>query len=1000
MIVFFSVFYDQPRPRLRSSAQAQSVMTKHASRANNSFQVVMQKIQTPATLPHLGESKAAKRWRKEKEDARQHNLKESVAAVLASCCGIVTLTTARSDNTRVNFTAVGAGVSAISSNMRAIADDVAMLMALCKPQADALKFSTSQLAEALRSFVDCVAPTERGIMNRPNILQTAGEVGEAAESLLRTTFADDIAESKQDELMNTMRAIVSGTNLLIEQAKDISIHCPDNVKASLLGAAKNTAVATTQLGACAKILLPCIQSSVCQNQLQESARALAASIETLVSISQSACQDDAMTTKIAGAATSVSEALAMLIQGISDIVVVVGCQGGSSRSHGRLQTFSGTVQRTTGDHSVEGSSEAQSTEISILHERACEEILRSADSFPLKLGDSKEMLATAKQLAKATTVMINELKKRANNETDPARQKEYLKTARCLADATAELVTATKAAAQTPNSNKAQQSLLNAVNNLRDVTKTSASDVVLKRAVTSLITGSKESAAAIVQLVSAARTAEDLMCEKTARDRFFAQCDQMNGPTERLVAAINAARNNPMDAAAQMDLVFKSQDFIAPANRLAETVQAVAPTLSDAAGSLQLTTCARSITMSLSNLQSALNLVGEASTNLELNHAVESVLSLVTSLDQLYEMAEEESLHSMPGDDPSNAVRRVLGCIQSVKTRMKQFQAAVTQGNEELVNFYANAITKSLKELTVAVQVFGASTPRSDEQRMILSNARKIMQEAAKLLMAGKKCLTENCTEESSHELKYTSKLLLQSLSQLGNCLPGQKAAQQCAAQVRENAEKLNSNDKFTAVANGQAVFHQRSAEVMASAAQVTKLVQEVRDKALHGQANEVQTTSKQLVQAHEAFIEVGCLLANGCETEDEANELISFLKLISGNAEKIVNLGAQAALDPMESTQRNLLSSAVRGIESTMNELLTMCSTAAPTQKHCDTSIRTLEAAATSLQEPTAAVNNKTYFACLDDVVDQSKVLLLVLHCIKSLKNFALPALPNFLKR
>ncbi|EGD80615.1 Tln1 protein [Salpingoeca rosetta] len=963
------------RPRLRSSAQAQSTLANHISRANRVFVLAGKKIASPATLPPLGESASAHRWREEKDLLARQNVAAEVAAILSATANIVTLTTARSDNTKVNFTAVGASISTLASNMRSAAEDVAMLMALNPVQADNFKSALEQLSSHLRSFVDTVAPTERGIMNRQNILSSANQVGQSGSALLSLAQAAEVSDEKQSHIMGLTKAIANATSVLVDRAKTVAGKCDDAVlQSSVITAAKTTAVATTQLGTCSKMLVPSIHSALCQEQLQESARALAASVETLVSAAQNACADEQAVGELAHAATAVSDALGQLIQGINEVVVVVGNTASTGGSRSRAGTASGAA---TGTYATLGAS------VSPMFERACEEILQSADALPRRLGDPRQMVATAKQLAKATAVVVSEVKARANRETDPTKQQEHLKTARRLADATTRLVEATKKASQNPKSKKAQQALLDAASNLRDVTKATASDVILKRAITGLVTSAKQSAASVTQLISAVHATDDLVRESSTRERLAAQCQHIRGQTARLITAIRGARRDPMNAAAQMDLVNKAQDFLAPAKRLAEAARNVAPTFTDAAATMQVTNCARSVNAALADLKSSIASTADASDSLQLSHAVESVLTLGSSLAQLDAMAEQGQLAAMPGDDPAEAVRRIMASIHAVKTRIKQFQAAVKQGNEDFVNKCANAMAKALKELTVAVQVFAASTPASEQQRAILAHARAVMQQAAQLLMEGRKLVSGaeagsggKMSAAAMAEVKAASKQLLESLSQLASDLPGQRSAQQCAQQVHKQAKPLTQSKGFSVQAQGPEVFQQHSATVMSAANALSQVVSEVSDKALLGGPDEVAAASQRLVEVHKSFVSAGLTLAGACETQEDAKDLLSFLQSISTNAEKLLKLGAATAVDPTDNSQRNLLSSAVRGISSSINNLLTACTQSAPGQKQCDKAIRTVQAAAASLESPTSAISASSYFTCVDDVLTKTRDL------------------------
>ena len=65
-----------------------------------------------------------------------------------------------------------------------------------------------------------------------------------------------------------------------------------------------------------QVLAPCIDSPLCQEQLIEACKRVAAAVEKIVLASQAACGDDDALRDLGAAATSVTEALNSLIDQI------------------------------------------------------------------------------------------------------------------------------------------------------------------------------------------------------------------------------------------------------------------------------------------------------------------------------------------------------------------------------------------------------------------------------------------------------------------------------------------------------------------------------------------------------------------------------------------------------------------------------------------------------------------------------------------------------------
>ena len=67
------------------------------------------------------------------------------------------------------------------------------------------------------------------------------------------------------------------------------------------------------------------------------------------------------------------------------------------------------------------------------------------------MGDPQEMVRQAKNLAEATSALVNAIRRDAENESDPDARQRLLDAAKSLADATSKMVEAAKMAAKNPN---------------------------------------------------------------------------------------------------------------------------------------------------------------------------------------------------------------------------------------------------------------------------------------------------------------------------------------------------------------------------------------------------------------------------------------------------------------------------------------------------------------------------------------------------------------------
>ena len=75
----------------------------------------------------------------------------------------------------------------------------------------------------------------------------------------------EVDPATQDRIIQLAKLIGTATTELIGQAKNVATKCDDpSLTAQVVQGAKDTASATQQLVTCTKVLVPCIDSPLCQ----------------------------------------------------------------------------------------------------------------------------------------------------------------------------------------------------------------------------------------------------------------------------------------------------------------------------------------------------------------------------------------------------------------------------------------------------------------------------------------------------------------------------------------------------------------------------------------------------------------------------------------------------------------------------------------------------------------------------------------------------------------
>lgn len=424
---------------------AQQALTGTINSSMQAVQAAQATLDDFDTLPPLGQDAASKAWRKNKMDESKHEIHSQVDAITAGTASVVNLTAG--DPAETDYTAVGCAVTTISSNLTEMSRGVKLLAALLedeggsgRPLLQAAKGLAGAVSELLRSAQPASAEP------RQNLLQAAGNVGQASGELLQQIGESDTDPHFQDVLMQLAKAVASAAAALVLKAKSVAQRTEDSgLQTQVIAAATQCALSTSQLVACTKVVAPTISSPVCQEQLVEAGRLVAKAVEGCVSASQAATEDAQLLRGVGAAATAVTQALNELLQHV--------------RAHA---TGAGPAGR---------------------YDQATDTILTVTENIFSSMGDAGEMVRQARILAQATSDLVNAIKADAEGESDLENSRKLLSAAKILADATAKMVEAAKGAAANPDSEEQQQRLREAAEGLRMATNAAAQNAIKKKLV-------------------------------------------------------------------------------------------------------------------------------------------------------------------------------------------------------------------------------------------------------------------------------------------------------------------------------------------------------------------------------------------------------------------------------------------------------------------------------------------------------------------------------------
>ncbi|XP_077353382.1 talin-1 isoform X1 [Festucalex cinctus] len=933
---------------------AQQALTGTINSSMHAVQAAQASLDDFDTLPPLGTDAASQAWRKNKMDESKHEIHSQVDAITAGTASMVNLTAG--DPAETDYTAVGCAVTTISSNLTEMSKGVKLLAALMEDEGgngQQLLGAAKNLACAVSDMLKTAQPANTE--PRQNLLQAAGNVGQASGELLSHIGETDTDPQFQflgkgsfraarwrvpsycqmmDMLMQLAKAVANAAAALVLKAKNVAQKTEDSTQQNrVIAAATQCALSTSQLVACTRVVAPTISSPVCQEQLIEAGKLVAKSVEGCVDASQGATNDEGLLKQVGVAATGVTQALNELLQHIK--------------------------QYASGGHPIGR------------HGEATDRILDVTENIFSSMGNAGEMVRQARILAQATSDLVNAIKMDAEGETDLENSRKLLSAAKLLADATAKMVEAAKGAAANPDSEEQQQRLREAAEGLRIATNAAAQNAIKKRLINKLENAARQAAAASTQTIAAAQHAASSNKNQAAQQQLVQSCKVVAEQIPQLVQGVRGSQSQPDSPSAQLALISASQNFLQPGAKMVTASKATVPTISDQASAMQLSQCAKNLASALAELRTASQKAQEACGPLEIDNALSVVRRLEKDIQDAKVSADEGKLKPLPGENLEKCSQDLGTSTKAVSSAIAQLLSEATQGNENYTGMAARDVAQALKSLASAARGVAATTDDAGARAALLDCASDVMDKSGNLIEETKKAITKPGDAESQQRLAQVAKAVSQALNRCVNCLPGQRDVDNAIRTVGEASKSLLA-DSFPS--SGRS-FQEVQAQLNEVAANLNQSANEVV-QASRATTQDLAKATGKFGQDFSNFLEAGVDMAGTSQSKEDRTQVVSNLKTISMSSSKLLLSAKALSTDPNSPNLKNQLAAAARAVTDSINQLITMCTQQAPGQKECDNALRELESVRGMLENPTEAVNELSYFDCIDSVMENSKIL------------------------
>uniref|UniRef100_A0A8C7S538 Talin 2 n=1 Tax=Oncorhynchus mykiss TaxID=8022 RepID=A0A8C7S538_ONCMY len=883
---------------------------------NTSMQAVQQAqadLGQVDNLPPLGQDMASRVWVQNKVDESKHEIHSQVDAITAGTASVVNLTAG--DPTDTDYTAVGCAITTISSNLTEMSRGVKLLAALVEDQVG----SGQNLMEAARTLTGAVSDLLRSVEPaagepRQTVLTAAGSIGQASGDLLHHMGEGETDERFQDILMSLAKAVANAAAMMVLKAKNVAQVAEDTVLQNrVIAAATRCALSTSQLVACTKVVSPTISSPVCQEQLVEAGKLVDRSVESCVKACLSATDDSEHLKQVGAAANTVSQAL-------SDLLQHVRHYASCGEPIGRYDQATDTIMTVT-------------------------------ESIFTSMGDAGEMVRQARVLAQATSDLVNAMRSDAEAEVDVDNSKKLLAAAKLLADATARMVDAAKGAAAYPENEDQQQRLREAAEGLRVATNAAAQNAIKKKLVNRLEIAAKQAAAAATQTIAAAQNAAVSNKNTASHQQLGHSCKAVADHIPQLVQGMRSSQAQPEELSAQLALIMASQSFLQPGSKMVTSAKSTVPTVTDQAAAMQLGQCAKNLATCLAELRTATQKVSSVP---------REYIDLFQSCKANLQMCE--NLEKCAQDLGSTS--------KAVGSSMAQLLTCAAQGNEHYTGVAARETAQALRTLAQAARGVAASTKEPQSAAAMLDSAQYVMEGSAMLIHEAHQALVSPGDAESQQRLAQVAKAVSHSLNNCVNCLPGQKDVDMALRSIGEASKKLLVDTLppcSKSFQDAQSELNHTAAELNHSAGDVVH--------SSRGTSSQLAVASGKFSEDFDEFLDAGVEMAGHTQSQEDQITVIGNLKNISMASSKLLLAAKSLSVDPGAANAKNLLAAAARAVTESINQLITLCTQQAPGQKECDNALRELEAVRGLLNNPSEPVSELSYFDCIENVMENSKI-------------------------
>ncbi|KAA0200427.1 Talin [Fasciolopsis buskii] len=889
------------------------------------------------------------------------------------------------------------------SAARHVADAFTDLLESARPLAsgrarEEIMDGTDETATGSRAVITTTTTTTGGLVSsssRKAIIEAASRVGEASNDLLRHVMnegADDILESTthlqllteeerqyQDQLLSLAKAVANATAGLVVKAKNLATqpNLDPEAQQRVIAAATQTGLCTSQLVACTKVLAPTIHQSSCQQQLSEAAREVSWAVDGVVQASR------------AVGLTLVEQPLQVQH---SVQMAVTDTETAATEVRDALDALNA--------HLLKASAKAYSGDALDNFQLAYENLQQN------HAGGGQRLVASARRLAQATAQMIADIKAQAElSGDDPDRQSRLFAAAKQLADATTNLIDVAKVCSANPDDIVLQNELREAAENLNVIAYSAAAELLHTRLIRSLQAAARATVTGATQLVNVSQVAGKRSRGNTYQ--VISDAKAVNAMIPRTIISIRESRANPDDPMTQMELIGACERFVQPCEALVLSSGSIAPTVSDPTVQAALDNSTAQMASAVETLRACLGRLAPLSRHLQVDGALARLARLSVEAAAIETGLKEGTLVPLPDEKVEDCFHLLSMSVQDGSASTRELQSIIeglTHQDPAVINrpdicgMPATLLAASMAGLVQATrgvvahegfdsldsELSSSMGPAVESaRRAVTQDTRQSVQLAYELVKAASDARIASDTHQTASlatVLSHSEQLSAQLLDALSRCLRGLPGHREISEATHLIERRRNDLISLSQSAPTRTVRLVELSEYERAQSDLTKAAVEFNqatgDLLSSYSPGTFRRTTRRFTGAYDQLTDKGVELSLSgvpCSPPGQPQvnqDLINGLVTVSDHSHALMTQASRVCARPGEQDLRSRFQAAARDVTQSISQLLTICTTGVtPDQRDCEIALRRLDALRPLLENPIRPVNQQAYYDCVDSV-------------------------------